>query len=898
MIGKKLAHYEVTAHLGSGGMGDVYRASDTKLSRDVALKILPEVFARDPERVTRFGREAKVLAALNHPNIATIYGLEESGGTHFLVLELVEGETLAERLGLGPIPAPEALHIARQIAEAIEAAHEKGVVHRDLKPANIKITPDGKVKVLDFGLAKAFASERGENLLSNSPTISISATHSGVILGTAAYMSPEQAKGTAPVDKRADLFSFGCILYEMLSGRRTFQGESLTEVLAGVLAREPDLNLIPSKLNPRITNLVRRCLEKDVKKRWQGIGDLRVEIESILADPQGLEIKVAASKPQPLWKTAVWVLSGILAGAAIVLSVFHFRPAASAKVVRFSFVLPERQAFSRTGREIVAISPDSTNVVYVAGGQLYVKALSELSSHPIPGTAQDVVNPVFSPEGQWVAYYAAMDGTLKKIALSGGAPVTLSKMDFPSGLAWGSGKIFVGHGAKGIDELPDTGGVPKSVITVKPGEVAENPDVLPGGKEILYTVTKATGQNRLEQAQIVVQSLAGGDPKVLISGGAARYVSTGHIVYALGTTLFAQRFDLKSLTLSGGPVSILEGVMRAGVATTAAQFAFSQDGAMVYVPSVAGEGSGERSLGIIDHGGVVKMLPLPLKTYDHPRVSPDGTQLVFQTNDDGGTIWIYPLSGNASMRKLTFEGANSFPIWSRDGKSVTFESIRDGKGGIFTKLADGTGVAQGLTTLGAGETEHRPRSWLRDGKTLAFSMLRKNDWGIWTIVPGNGNKPEVLIDLPDSAQSQPAFSPDGQWLAYSSTETSDRRIYVEAYPRTGAGKYQVSKEGGADMPMWSPDGNTLYYFKSSPNQFVAVRILQKQPSFSFSEPEVLPIDASIQAQTANYRRYDVIPDGRFLVLLPPSQGAAVRPTLEIHVVLNWFEELKQRAPGL
>ena len=783
MIGRTFAHYEIKARLGAGGMGEVYQATDTKLGRSVAIKILPDKFASDPDRVARFGREAKMLAALNHPNIAAIYGLEESDATHFLVLELAEGETLADRLQRTPIPATEALQIARQIAEALESAHDKGVIHRDIKPANIKIAPDGKVKVLDFGLAKAFAADPVNSQLTNSPTMSLAATHAGVILGTAAYMSPEQAKGTVQIDKRTDLFSLGCVIYEMLTGRQPFQGDSITEVLAGVLAREADLNLLPPNLNPKITDLVRRCLQKDLKKRWQGAGDLRVEIESILANPAGLEVNPSTSGKPKIWKGAALVIAGLIAGTAIGgLVILRLRPVTAEKPVRFSFELPTGQSFTRAGRQVVTISPDGANIVYVANQQLYIRAIGEMSARPIPGTSQDPILPFFSPDGQSIGFYAASDGTLKRIAISGGAAVALCKIDAPTGANWEGDRIVFAQGPKGIFEVAATGGTPKQLAKVSDDEVAESPEFLPGGNAIIFTIAKSTGTDRFDSARIVVHSLDTNTRKTLITGGsAARYAPTGHIVYALSSALFAVPFDLGKLSVTGGPVPIVESVMRAGTTTDAANFAFSKNGSLVYVPNRAGEGI--RNLAVVDRAtGVPRVLPLPPGSYDHPRISPDGKKLVVQTEDQGGTISVYDLSGTTSIRRLTFEGGNSNPIWSPDNVHVTYQSTKEGKSGIYWQLADGTGVPTRLTTMADGDFQHRPRSWLNDGKTLIYSVLHNGEWGIWTIQPSGNQKPEVLEDLPNSIQGQPALSPNGHWLAYSSSRNWNTPYLCGGFP--------------------------------------------------------------------------------------------------------------------
>ena len=471
MIGKTLAHYEITSQLGKGGMGEVYQAKDRKHGRDVAIKVLPEEFAKDSDRVSRFQREAKLLASLNHPNIAAIYGLEESSGTNFLVLELVEGDTLADRIKAGPVPIEESLKLALQIAEALEAAHEKGIIHRDLKPANIKVTPDGKVKVLDFGLAKAFAGDQEANL-SNSPTLSDAATQQGVILGTAAYMSPEQAKGKT-VDKRADIWAFGVVLFEMLTGRQLFKGETVSETLAAVLMREPDFSTLPPNLHPRIRLLLERCLEKDVKNRYGSIGDARVDIQKALADPSGVLVQpIAGAEPRTRlqtilpWVAAAIVLTAIVAGVAV----WKLRPPEPKRVIRFDYEFPASQQFSdKTSGPFqypLAVSPDGTKFVYLTTEGLYLRSMEALDARLIPGTDKDSVQFFFSPDGQWIGYFSQSDQKLKKVAISGGGPAILCDAGTSVfGGGWDSEETIVySHFPSGIMRVSANGGTPENLL--------------------------------------------------------------------------------------------------------------------------------------------------------------------------------------------------------------------------------------------------------------------------------------------------------------------------------------------------------------------------------------------------------------------------------------------------
>jgi eukaryotic-like serine/threonine-protein kinase len=901
MIGKAIAHYQIEALLGAGGMGEVYQARDTRLGRSVAVKMLPEIFAHDPDRVARFEREAKLLASLNHANIAALHGLEEFEGRHFLVMELVEGETLAERIQRGSIPVDEALKIAHQISEALEAAHDKGVVHRDLKPANVKITPEGKVKVLDFGLAKAMETAPANMNLSNSPTLSMMATNAGVILGTAAYMSPEQARGEN-TDRRSDIFSFGCLLYEMLTGRQSFQGKTVSDVLASVLAREPDLNLLPPRLNPRIPQLIRRAIEKDPKRRWQSIGDVRVEIETILADGSLVETPPQAASSKPLWKRAIPVLvTSVLLSAITGFVVWSLRSATPTNVTRFSFTLPEGQQFTNPGRQLVAISPDGTKMVYVANRQLHLRLMNELVSRPIPGTEDTaILNPVFSPDGNSIAFI--VDNTLKRIPVTGGTPVTICPIENNMGVSWGTNdEIVFGQGGvnRNIMRVSAKGGKPETLVSVKNDEFVFGPELLPGGKAILFTLAKSGAADRWDKAQIVVQTLGSNDRKVLIEGGSdGRFIPTGHIVYALAGTLFAVPFDLRKLEKIGGPVPIVEGVSRPGAAQTGvAHFAVSDTGSLIYVPGAANASSGFQSaIALVDRNGGVKRIPLPDGAYSFPRIAPDGKRLAYETNDGKeNNIWVYDLSGQKAPLKLTFGGTNRFPIWSGDGERVVFMSNRDGDGGMFWQRGDGSGTAERLTKPENG-VEHHPDSWVPKGQFFAYTVGGTGRNSVW-VFSFPDKKASLFVDLPSSLQQRSAFSPDGRWLAYNSDETrtiGNFEVYVQPYPPTGS-KYQVSK-GGGNHPLWSPDGKELFYRVGT--RLVSTTVTT-QPSFSLGNPVQMPIEGWIQFGQGSARNYDITPDGKQFIMVYPAaqtQSPDRRAALQIQVVLNWFEELKQSAP--
>jgi eukaryotic-like serine/threonine-protein kinase len=894
MIGTKLAHYEITCHLGTGGMGEVYQATDSKLARSVAVKFLPEAFSHDSERVARFEREARMLASLNHPHIAGIYGLEESGERKFLVMELVEGETLADRIKRGPIPVDESLGIAQQICEALEAAHEKGVIHRDLKPANVKITPEGKVKVLDFGLAKALEGAP-QQAASNSPTLlSAAATNAGIVLGTAGYMSPEQARGHA-ADQRSDIFSFGCLLFEMMTSRQTFRGETVTDVIASVLKSEPELTLLPANLNPSVRDLIRRCLAKNRRDRWHAVGDLRVEIETIMTDPHGLKFHTARGiEHRSLWKRAIpIVVSAFLTGLTAVV-VWNVRPLQQPQgVTRFSFVLPEGEVVTDRGVNPIAISPDGSNIVYTADQQLYMRAMAEMEAPRIPGTGETATMPFFSPDGRWLGFYSPAERKLKRIAITGGASVTICDASNLYGASWDSeGHIFIGQGRAGILRVSSSGGKPETVVTMKPGEIAHGPQVLPGSDAVLFTLSTSASASGWDSAQVVVQSLKSGDRKVLLEGGSdARYLPTGHIVYALGSTLLAVPFDVKNLQVTGGPVPVIEGVRRVQPGTSAAAaFSFSNNGSLVYVPGVGIE---QRAVALVDRAGVRKLLNIPSGLHDHARISPNGKQLALHTSDGKENIVsIYDLNGTVPMRRLTFGGGNDKPIWTTDGQRIVFTSDREGDRGLFWQPADGNGPAERLTKAEQG-TGLQSEAWTPDGKTLIFSVARGGDWRLSTLALGADQKPKPLIA---GWAANSSISPDGRWLAYISNETGQQEIYVQSFPPTGA-KYQVSTSGGRN-PLWSPDGKQLFYLQSEAAgtmQIVSVDV-QTQSSFMMGKTTPLPIKGIIGA--IGPRSFDITPDGKyFVVMLPKFQAEPDKPPPEqINIVLNWFSELQQRVP--
>jgi len=802
----------------------------------------------------------------------------------------------------GPIAVEEALKIAHQMADALEAAHEKGVMHRDLKPANVKITPDENVKVLDFGLAKAMepvALGVSPTAATNSPTLSMMATQAGMILGTAAYMSPEQAKGFQ-ADHRSDVFSFGSVLYEMLTGRQPFHGETAHEILASVLVREPDFGALPPNLNPRIPELLRRCLEKNPKRRWQAVGDLRAEVETVALAPRTVPaLTQAAAQLQPVWKRAIPVVAtAIVVGALSCIVTLYFRSSTELNIVRLPFTLPEGQNFTALNRQSVAISPDGTQMVYVANNRLYLRSMSELEARAIPGTeiSQGVFNPVFSPDGRSIAFYSGADLTLKKIAVSGGAAVTICPADLPLGMSWGKDGIVFGQGNKGIMRVSPNGGKPDLLASVKGDEQAHGPQILPGGQTVLFTLATGAGAPAWDKAQIVVQSLRSGERKTLIEGGSdARYVPTGHVVYALGGTLFAVPFNLRRLEVTRGPAPIVEGVRRgSALGSGTAQFSFSSTGSLIYVPGPVATSNASRAFVLADRTGATEPLKLPPGAYVHPRVSPDGTRLAFGT-DDGkeANTWIYELSGVNAPRRITFSGKNRFPTWSSDGQRVAFQSDREGDLGIFWQRADGAGVAERLTKGEQGASQV-PESWSRDGRRFLFTVARGSTFTLWTFSLDE-RKATPFGDVRSDRPIGSVFSPDGRWVAYASFGPSGGGGYVQPFPATGA-RYQIPKLAIDYHPLWTSDGKELFYIPAF-GRFAAVSV-QMQPSFTFGNPVEMTTVAFTQGHfSPDVRNYDLTPSGKFVALVDPQEGRSrTSAAPEIQVVLNWFEELKQRVP--
>jgi serine/threonine protein kinase/Tol biopolymer transport system component len=891
MIGKSLAHYEITAEIGKGGMGEVYQAKDSKLGRDVAIKVLPGEFAQDADRVARFQREAKLLASLNHPNIAAIHGLEEAEGTHFLVMELVEGETLAERIKTGAIPVEESLKFALQIAEALEAAHEKGVIHRDLKPANIKVTPDGNVKVLDFGLAKAYAEEKEKADLSHSPTLSDAATQQGVILGTAAYMSPEQARGKT-VDKRTDIWAFGCVLYEILTGKAAFQGEDVTEIIAAVVKSGVNLDLLPANIHPRIREVIIRCLQKDMRRRYSGINDARYEIEQVLADPSGVFAQPGLmAKPRKklrvggAWVAAAVVLAVIIAGIAV----WKLKPTEPRQVVRLEHVLPEDQQFSSLRLWMLAVSTDGKQVAYSTPTGLYLRSVDEMTAKHIAGTEESVQSPFFSHDGEWIGYYSVNDKQLKKIPTKGGVPVTLCAASYILCAHWRADNTIVfGQYLGDIMRVSAKGGTPETLIKSE-SEALVSPQILPDEKTILYS------RGPSDTSMIILKSLESGKSKELFRGIWARYVHTGHILYWLDNTLYAVPFDVSKMEVTGGYVPIVQG----GIF-----FDISDSGTLAYLPVPTSESPEDVdvpqfSLVWVNRKGQEQPIDAPPDTYMFPKISPDGTKVALTIyTAEQADIWIWDLLRKTFSLLTRDDAFDGIPVWTLDGKRIAFISHRGGGHNIYLKAADGTGKAEQLSLLTSDYIF--PSSWSVDGNSLVLNEQYGETGQDISVISMEGDHTSNPLLQDEFAEVNPQVSPDGRWLAYASNESGQYDIYVRTFPDVNGGKCRISTSGGM-QPIWSSDGRELFYRDWNPNALMVVDI-EREPTFKPGMPRELFRGAYLFYSGHNW---DIHPDGkRFLMIKLPDtteeettteKSADFRPR-KINIVLNWFEELKEKVP--
>ncbi|MGD0840712.1 MAG: protein kinase [Candidatus Acidiferrales bacterium] len=900
--GTRLGTYEVVGPLGVGGMGEVYRARDSKLRREVALKVLPDAFAADAERLGRFHREAQLLASLNHPNIAAIYGFEDSGNVHAFVMELVEGPTLADRVKMGAMPIGEALPIAKQICEALEFAHERGIVHRDLKPANVKVTPDGAVKVLDFGLAKALETQDAAANISNSPTLTIGSTRAGMILGTAAYMAPEQAKGRS-ADRRSDIWAFGCVLYEMLSGKQPFSGETVSDTLAEVLKVDPDWSALPADTPASIQKLLRRCLLKDPKQRLQAIGEARIAIEQTLnpsaqASASGFDVaapvSVAAAAPaatQPPWRRALpWAAAALLFTTTALFAILYWREASvPARSVRSNILAPDQATFDFAASSgTPAVSPDGKRLVFVAhdtGGKamLWVRELDSLSARPLEGT-QGASFPFWSPDSLFVGFFAS--GKLMKIDVSGGPAQTVCDAPNGRGGAWSAGGVivFTPKVSGSLEQVSAAGGssTPLASLSTTNGLLTVRwPVFLPDGNHFLYWAGNPFAVAGSGPNGIYVASLDGKAGQFLFPADSDALYASGYLLFLRGETLMVQTFDAADLKLSGDAVPIAEHVanpekFRLG------HFSVSQHGELVYSEAeadrsqVAWLDSAGKQLSTVGDPGLIQGL----------RLSPDGKTLAEAYEDPQSSnidLWLVDLARGVPTR-LTFDpSAHGWPTWSPDGSEIAFSSTTSGNLSIYEKAANGTGNSQPLID---DTSEKMLGDWSRDGRYIAYSRLDTQGGGglnIWILPLFGDKKPFPLVQSQFNLLT-PAFSPDGKWLAYSSDESGKREVFVVSFPQ-GGGKWQVSS-GGGSQPRWRADGKGLFYI-SEDNKLMSVEIQEQGASLAIGKTQTL---FQSNAFTGTGASYDVTSDGRKFIVASPLAPTSTTP---LTLVTNWSAALKK-----
>jgi eukaryotic-like serine/threonine-protein kinase len=887
--GAGLGPYEILSAIGAGGMGEVYRARDTRLKREVALKILPATFATDPGRLARFQREAEVLATLNHPNIAAIYGLEggptEAGpyvteraeptvGGGFrrpmqaLVMELVEGETLAERIARGAIPVADAVSVAKQMAEALEAAHERGIIHRDLKPANIKVRSDGTVKVLDFGLAKLTdpndpndpTDPTVANRFSISPTITSPAlmTGVGVLLGTAAYMSPEQAKGR-PADKRSDIWAFGCVLYEMLTGQRAFPGDDVSETLAGVIKSEPDWDAVPNNTPASIRRLLRRCLQKDPRRRLRDAGDARIELEE---PPDAQQIAVGPSR---LWRGRAAIALAVLV-ATIAVAIRFLSAPPSAPAVVFDVGPPPG------GRIDIGepLSPDGRMVAFIAAGetgpsQIWVRPLDSTTPRLIPGTEQ-AQRPFWSPDSQWIGYFA--QGKLAKVQISGGPPLVIANEGSRDG-AWSPEDVILVGGQRGkpLLRVSAGGGQATPVTELRANEISHDyPDFLPDGRHFLFMARGTT----LAEAALYVGSLDSKD-RHLLSGinSGARYSPTGHVLFVRDNTLMAQTFDVRRFELSGSPFPVAR-----DVPGPVAPFSTSSNGALAYLSGATASNS---ELTWFDRTGKPLGRVASRGAYSMQALSPDDNYVAF--SNAAADIWVLDIGKGVASRVTSDPASDFFPVWSPDGRRIAFSSNRGGTSNLYERTFGVVGEDKLL--LKSNGPDANARDWSPDGNYLLYNAAGD----IWAL-PMAGNEKPMRVTETSFAELNPVLSPDARWMAYSTDETGEDQIYIQSFPQPGV-RQQVSGTGGF-QPRWSRDGKELFYIRPDfMLMSVSVKALDARLDVSAPVP-LFRKQLAVLGPIATQRSYSVSADGRFLMNVSPDDLA--RP---ITVVLNWASTLKK-----
>jgi Tol biopolymer transport system component len=890
--GSKLAHYDVIAAIGAGGMGEVYRARDTRLNRDVAIKVLPAHFSDDADRVARFTREAQTLAALNHPNIAAIYGVESpstGSGQAALVMELIEGEDLSTQIARGPVPVREALAIARQVIDALEAAHDSGIVHRDLKPANIKVRDDGTVKVLDFGLAKAGdTGEPGSNL-ANSPTMTARATQMGMILGTASYMSPEQARGRA-VDKRTDVWAFGCVLYEMLTGRKVFDGEDVAEIISGVLKTEPDWTALPAGVPAHVRAVLIRCLVKDRKARIPDLAVVRYMLDGSLASSETMtDGRVGSSR---LWQLAAAVL---LVATAVMGVAWYRTPAHAPEVTAFHVAPPDGTEFtagSYSDATVPSLSPDGRMIAFTAAdaaGQrrLWVRRMGSPTAERIAGT-EGASFPFWSPDSRTIGY--AITGKLMKVAVAGGVPSQICDL-FPGivsrGGTWNRDNVIVfNNGPTLLYRVSASGGTAEPIGRLLTGEVGRQfPAFLPDGDHVLYSGAEEPGG-----AGVYVLSLETGATTRVIAAetGAVYSASSGHLLFGRQGALLAQPFDLKTRQVSGEPVTITDRLETDTVPGLVA-FSVSDSGVLAFGTGSAGDPGVElvwvdrqgKALGTVGPAGRIRGIDL----------SPNGSRLAVHVHtDNGGDIWISDLA-TGTTSPFTFDAAleNASPVWSPTGDRIAFSSIRAGVPSVFVKPSDNSG-AEVLLFAMANTRTLAPFSWSQKGDVLLVgAQVTDTGKDVYTVPLAAAGRPAQLLGS-RVTESHGQLSPDGRWLAYVSSETGVSEVYLQTATANG-GKWGVSM-GGGTFPRWRADSGELFYVsgtrmmaKTVDAQGVVAALGPPQFLFDYNAAtnQLRPF-----AGHGDHYPYAVRKDGaRFLLSRRPVDREAEAGSSPIGVMINW-----------
>jgi serine/threonine-protein kinase len=891
LIGKTLSHFEITAKLGEGGMGEVYRAQDTSLGRQVAFKVLPEAFVADPERLARFEREAKVLASLNHQNIASIYEIGQVDSTHFLAMELAHGEDLATRLERGAIPVDEAVPMVLQVAEALEAAHDRGIVHRDLKPANVMLASDGAIKVLDFGLAKAWEEGEGSSPdLTASPTLTANMTQAGVILGTAAYMAPEQARGQE-ADRRADVWSFGVLMYEMLTGERLFRAETVSDTLARVLMADTDWERVEGRFPGSIVALLRRCLERDVSQRLQSIGEARIALQAYLSNPSAAEAEATPAAEAPSGGALRRLGLPLLVGAVLASAVWMVLPDASPRTrmgMSASLMAPPGVTFEHRYTSL-ALSPDGRWLVFsgLQDGQLrlFKRSMDRFESEAIPGT-EGAMTPLFSPDGRWV-FYAGPNEAFR-VSMEGGAPHPLASI---KSQVWGAdwtadGSIIFNQLLSGLWRIPEQGGEPELLAAPNSdrGEIdLEFPDVLPDGSAVIYTAFRGLLP---DSAEIRILDLATGERKTLIENASdARFLPTGHLIFGRSAGVYLVAFDPERREITGAPVPAPDGILyNRDLGVVHASMAASGD--LVFLPR---RGENQHRLVSVGLDGEVSELFEAPGNYMYPRYAPDGRSLLVVKYDQVGShLWIANLATGA-LTRVTREGSNMFPVWHPDGQRVAFYSDRTEARGIYWMATDGSGAAELLLGLENSSGQIVPESFTPDGRTLVLTVDVRNDEGgsdshIRSLDLASGEVSELIRDAHSAS-----VSPDGQWIAYCDGRRSDSQVFVRSVSGEG-GRQQLSTDGG-NYPSWSPDGRTLYY--QSSRQVMAVAIDTSEGLVPQAPRRLFEADPATSIWTTS-SSYSVAPDGSGFLMVAPDSSANRED--EARLILDWLDKIG--GPGL